>query len=609
MKTKDFAFLLGVGLIPCCTQAEVGLSTSASSSNREQKPNVIFFLVDDMGWADCEPYGSTYYETPNIRRLAGEGMLFTNAYMAAPLSSASRSSIMSGQYPARLHLTTAITKKDVPEPKALPPQPGKICGLVESRCHMPLEIHTLGEAFQEAGYQTAHIGKWHLCTVNEPEYEAQNRGFDFVIGGNHFPGPPSYYPPYKSAIPNLPPEEGDTFLNERLARESVKWIDSIKDNGKPFYLNFWQYAVHGPIEPKLDLLPKYQAKHDPKGLQKCPEMGTLIESMDTALGILLDYLDRPENTELKKNTVIVFTSDNGGVTHTEVQGRQVTSNRPLRAGKASTYEGGIRVPLIVTWPGVVKAGSHCEHPVQSIDFYPTLMEIVGSSVPETAQRMDGFSICPLLRGETMPDRPIFTHFPHLFGILCAPSTSVRYGDYKLIRYYWAGKNAQSHHYELYNLKEDWFESINLASYMPEKVADLDRMIDAFLEDTDALIPSPNPDYTGTYSKVTRAAKKKGIRPTRIELNTKNFRAEGTGQKTICLLNQLGEQIHTNAIVLEGSEWVTVTRQVDENGKSVRISWDTSKKQGSARILFGWRGGTTISDINDWTLNPVELRLE
>ena len=269
------------------------------------------------------------------------------------------------------------------EPQALPPDLNQHCGMVQSKNHMPLEVFTLAEALKEKGYNTAHIGKWHLASsATETACFAENQGFDFVIGGAHLPGPPDYYSPYtrggkREGIRNLAPGPEGEYLNERLAEESIKWIDSVKDSGKPFYLNFWHYAVHGPIIPKEDLLSKYNERRDPNAGQRCPEMATMLDSMDNSIGILLEWLDKPANRELKENTLIILTSDNGGVIHNEVNGNPWTSNRPLRGGKGNTYEGGVREPWIVRWPGKIEAGTVCGEPVQSTDIYPTVMEIAG----------------------------------------------------------------------------------------------------------------------------------------------------------------------------------------------------------------------------------------
>lgn len=568
------------------------------------QPNVIMILIDDMGWADSSTYGSTYYDTPSLTRLASEGMLFTDAYAANPLCSPTRASIMAGQHPARLGLTLAITRESVPEPKALQPEGNQYCGLVQSRDRLPLEVSTLAEALKDAGYHTAHIGKWHLAPHGDSRFNAENQGFDFVIGGASLPGPPDYYSPYKNAIRNLAPGPEGEYLNERLADESIQWIDSVKDSRQPFFLNFWHYAVHTPIIPNQDLMPKYIKRSDPQAPQRSPEMASMLESMDNSVGLLLDWLDEPQNRMLKANTIIILTSDNGGVIHLDVNGNQLTSNRPLRGGKANTYEGGTRVPWIVRWPGTVEAGSVCQEPVQTLDLYPSILDMVGVEPPENAL-LDGQSIVPLLRGEPMEERPIFTDFPHLFGILCAPSSSVRFGDYKLIRFYHAGINAESHAYELFDLRRDPSEAINLAAYMPEKVQALDALIEQHLTDTAALIPIRNPNYTGNPRTSRARGPKAAGRPSSLSLPLTGIRTSAPGSRRLQLLDPDDQPRQTHALVLEGESWVRVENHPDG---SVEVHWNSAPKGETAKVLFGWKGGLTAWETNDWTLNPQELVL-
>jgi arylsulfatase A-like enzyme len=589
------------------------------STKKTTSPNIILILADDMGWMDCELYGSTYYETPNLSRLASEGMHFTNAYAASPLCSPTRASIMSGQHPARLRITAAITPINVPNPKALPPKANQYCGDMQNKDHLPLEVFTLAEAFKESGFKTAHIGKWHLApsgknwNSKDETFCAENQGFDFVIGGAHLPGPTDYYSPYLDTrsgrrIRNLTPGPEGEYLNERLAEESIKWIKSVKDSGSPFYLNFWHYAIHGPWIPKKDLMPKYQAKTDPRGLQSCPEVATMLESMDNSVGILLDWLDLPENKSLKENTVVLIVSDNGGIVHeVNVNGtrRTVTSNRPLRGGKANTYEGGSRVPWIVRWPKHIAAGAVCTTPVSTIDIYPTLLEISGLK-PKAEKILDGKSIVPLLKGGMLAERPVFTDFPFRMGVLNASSSSVRLGDYKLIRFYWAGANAASHYYELYDLKQDPFEAINIAMYMPKKVTELDALITQHLNETDALVPIRNFNFSGNPRTPRSSAAKAALRPKSYKLPQSEIVVEkDKGSRMFQLLDQNGKPCKTAALVLEGGSWIQLKNLPDGQ---VELTWDRSLKKNEAKVLFGWCGGTTAHEMNDWTLDPFELMI-
>ena len=573
-----------------------------------------------MGWADSPLYGSGYYETPNMQRLAAEGMRFTHAYAASPLCSPTRASIMVGQHPARLHMTVAITQKSVFSPEALLPKKNHYSGDVQSRDHLPAELRTLSEFLQEGGYQTAHIGKWHLSRPhsfqqdNEAIYDAGNRGFDFVIGGNHFPGPPDYYSPYSlnpqmranwiSQIPNLPAGPKGEYLDQRLAEEAINWMESAKDADQPFFLNFWQYTVHTPIIPRRDLMAKYRAKQGPNGTHNCPEMATMIESMDESLGMLLDYLDRPENHAMRDNTLLVFLSDNGGVIHLQENNRLLTSNRPLRGGKANTYEGGTRVPWLVRLPGRIEANTLSDTPIVSTDLFPTLLDYAGIPLP-TDQAVDGISLRPLWEEGAMEDRPLFFDFPHIFGILCAPSAVVREGDYKLLRFYWAGDTPGTHFYELYNLRLDPGEAINLAAYLPEKVAELDRLIDAHLQDTNALIPIPNPEFKGE-PRSPRAGGGAANRPASLHLENSVWDlTETKGSRTVQLQDAQGRARSTRGIVWQGQDWVKISHLPDGR---IEVQWDRSVPSGEAKILLGWSGGRSAWETNDWTFAPIELIL-
>ena len=606
--------LVGVVWLAC------GVLAAPAAGGASRAPNFIVILIDDMGWVDSSTYGSEYYQTPNLTRLAQEGMLFTDAYAAAPLCSPTRASVMSGQHPARLRMTQAIVPSAVPEPKALPPRKNEYVGRVQNRDHMDLEITTLADALRDSGYQTAHIGKWHLGPIDrtwsseDHMYNAEHQGFDFVIGGAHLPGPPDYYSPYDDGRPgykirNLEPGPEGEYLNERLAEESIKWIRSVKDSGRPFYLNFWHYAIHGPVVAKKDLLPKYIELRDPNAGQRCPEFATMIESMDNSVGLLLDWLDRPENKAVKENTFILLTSDNGAVIHNEVNGNPWTSNRPLRGGKANIYEGGSRVPWIVRW-NKTAAGIVCNTPVVSTDIYPTVLELAGVPIPEETI-LDGRSIVPLLEGRPQESKPVFVHFPHDMGILNAASSFVRDGDWKLIRYYWAG-GADKHHYELFNLKDDPQEAVNLVDYVPEKVTQLDALLEEFLQETGALIPLPNLKYTGAEfpppRKVSGHARESSnsCRPKSLRLEREVFQPSENGSEIIRLLDETGTGRKTAAVLHKGAGWVTVENRPDG---TVKVSWDVSKKDGPAEILFGWCGGHTATEVNDWTFGPYKMVIE
>ncbi len=470
------------------TGAAEALEGKGPEPTAPRRPNIVFFLADDLGWVDTAVYGSRFHETPNIDRLAGRGMRFTNAYAANPLCSPTRASILSGQYPARLRITTpaghiraevldpVLPDRARPDQKAIAPQ---------TRNRLPLEIRTLAEVLKDAGYATAHLGKWHLGW--EP-YHPGNQGFDFVLPGGSYPGPPGgYFAPFAAPIlEDSPPGEQ---IDERLAAEAVRWIEDHK--GGPFFLNFWFFDVHAPHGTTPELAAKYRAKADPESPQRNPIYGGMVETMDGCVGRVVDALDR---LGLADRTIVVFTSDNGGISWQEVEGAPVTSNLPLRNGKASIHEGGTREPAIVVWPGRVEPGSRNDAIVSSIDYYPTLLEMVGLA-PEAGQVVDGVSLVPTLTGTGPVSREaLFCHFPHYTPASGnRPSTWVRRGDWKLIRFYADGPD-QADRFELYNLAEDIGETRNLAADHPALVRELDSLIDGHLEATDALVPIPNPAY-------------------------------------------------------------------------------------------------------------------
>jgi len=432
------------------------------------RPNFVFILIDDLGWADVGCFGSKLYETPNIDRLAEQGMRFTDGYAACAVCSPTRASIMTGKYPARLHITDWIAGEgDAPSHRLKVPDWQKF---------LPLSETTVAKALKSAGYTTASIGKWHL---GGPEYYPEHHGFDRNIAGTHFGHPTSYFWPYEGkshTVAGLKPggKEGE-YLTDRLTTEAEKFIEESKD--KPFFLYFPHYGVHTPLMARPDKLAKYKAK-TPTGEQKNATYAAMVESVDDSVGRILKKLDE---LKLADNTVIVFMSDNGGLWP------QATSNLPLRAGKGFPYEGGFREPLIIKWPGSMKPGSTCGVPVSSIDFYPTLLEIAGVAQPN---KVDGVSLVPLLKQTGAIERDaLYWHYPHYWrGNGVRPFGVVRAGDWKLIEFY------EDMSIELYNLKDDLGESRDLAKDNPAKAAELRDKLHAWRESVGAQMPTPNPNY-------------------------------------------------------------------------------------------------------------------
>lgn len=485
-----------------------------------QRPNIVLFLVDDMGWRDSTPYGSTYYETPNMERFAAQSMRFTDAY-ALPLCSPTRASIMTGQYSARHGITSATGHQPpLAEDASLYPASGpanKKFIYPESRNYLDPKLTTIAEVLKAGGYHTGHFGKWHLGLLEE--HRPDKHGFETVWHAAPDPGPPSYFSPYgvhrdgrptgQHKVGNIADGPQGEYITDRITDEALKFIEDHQK--EPFYLNLWHYGVHGPWGHKEEYTAKFAKKTDPQGLQRNPIMASMLKSIDESLGRVMAKLDE---LGLSENTLFIFYSDNGGNTHSNTSddrkrrnirpgspryglvedwkkwaGEQPpTNNAPLREGKARIYEGGQRVPMMVRWPGKIEAGSTTGAVVGPIDLFPTILEAVGLEKPKD-HIVDGVSLLPVLKQTGTIERvAYFTWFPHQ-----VPAVSVRQGDWKLIHRFEPHPGYPETR-ELYNLKDDIGETKNLAARMPEKVKALDALIERFIQDTNALAPKPNPGY-------------------------------------------------------------------------------------------------------------------
>jgi arylsulfatase A-like enzyme len=474
----------------------------AHSSFGAQRPNLVFIMADDLGWRDIGCFGNTFHRTPHLDKLAARGVKFTQAYAANPLCSPTRSSVLTGLYPARTgitapvcHLPQVILEKGLA--KGNPKTPVLVA---ESVTRLKTDYTTLPEILRDAGYATGHFGKWHLGA--EP-YSPLQHGFEVDFPAWPGPGPAgSYVAPWAPSFPQK--GKPGEHIEDTTAEAAAKFIREHKD--EPFFVNYWQFSVHAPYDAKDELVAKYRGLADPNNPQRNPVYAAMVESLDDAVGRVLTAL---EESGVLEKTVIVFFSDNGGVSwggkgqaaeHKSARFQAdmtspPTSNLPLRNGKASLYEGGVREPCIVVWPGVTQPGTSNDTLIQSIDWMPTLLDIAGVPMPAEV-KPDGLSLVPVLKGEKLSRDTLFCHFPHDTPASGQkPGASVRRGDMKLIRLF-AQNDDGSDQFELYDLKTDLGETKNLAAEKPELVRELAALLDGFLKDTAAVIPRRNPAYKG-----------------------------------------------------------------------------------------------------------------
>ena len=456
MRRRDFLKAVGLGAASFVMPER---AYCAPQSSPKRKPNFVFILIDDMGFKDLGFMGSRYYETPDIDKLAGEGVVFTNAYSNAPNCAPTRACLMSGQYTPRHGIYTVGTSERGQSKlrKLIPTQ---------NKTELDSKVVTIPQALKSAGYTSACIGKWHLG--DKAPCRPVDRGFDVAFERNHS----GHFS-----------KEGE-YLTDRLTDEAIKFIEAGRN--RPFFLYLSHHAVHTPIQAKKQLIEKYKKK-EPDSIHNDPTYAAMIESVDQNVGRLMAKLDE---LGLRENTVVFFFSDNGGYGNT-------TSMIPLRGSKGMLYEGGIRVPMIVRWPGVITPGGVCDVPVIGIDFYPTMLKMAGTPQP-SGHILDGLSIVPLLKGkETLNRQAIFWHFPAYLEPYndkqwpwrTAPAGAIQQGDWKLIEFFEDGK------IELYNLKEDLGEKNNLAETMPEKANELRCTLIEWRKSVCAPVPAEkNPQY-------------------------------------------------------------------------------------------------------------------
>ncbi len=453
LRTFPAAIFAGVLIV-------IGASWSGDVAAQAAKPNIVFLLIDDMGWPDVACYGHKFHETPHIDLLAAQGMKFTDFYAATPVCSSTRSTIQTGQYSARTGITDFIAGHWRKYEKLIVPPIDH---------HLQPGLHTPGHRLKAAGYVTGYFGKWHLGNVSE--HQADHWGYDVTerqLGAD--------FKEWRGDKPAGPKRI------DLLTDQTLYFIEQNHD--KPFFVTLSHHAVHIPLEAKPATIDKYRKKPRPSDGVNHPVYAAMTEDLDTSIGRILSKLDE---LSLASNTVVVFTSDNGGLRkiYTGV-GEVVSTNSPLRDEKGTLYEGGIRVPMIVRWPGVVEAGSVCHEPTTTADLLPTFCEMAGVDLP--SQPIDGASLVPLLERNTatLDREAIFFHYPHYHH--SRPAGAVRAGDWKLIEFFEDGKR------ELYNLAEDISESRNQADAKPEKAEELQRKLAAWRDSVGARMPTPNPDY-------------------------------------------------------------------------------------------------------------------
>jgi arylsulfatase A-like enzyme len=471
------AFTVAAGLFLLCA-----LPQSASAAEPSpRRPNIVFILADDLGWADLGCYGADLHETPNIDRLAGQGVRFTQTY-AMSVCSPTRAAIMTGKHAARLHIT--IWR----EGSFDPPRPNQKLAQPQTVHDLPLSEVTIAKALKSAGYLTFHVGKWHL---GDAEHYPEAQGFDVNVGGTLWGAPNTYFHPFSGSktfgdfryVPGLGPGKSGDFLTDRLTDEALKLIDAAAD--RPFYLNLCYHNPHTPIEAKPDIVEHFRQKLTPELRHQNPTYAAMIKILDDNVARVLHHLDE---RGLADHTIAVFTSDNGGFVN-KFAGSNVTNNAPLRSGKGSLYEGGVRVPLIVRWPGVTPpaGGVTCAEPTTCTDFFPTWCEAAGVAPDATGDSgRDGVSLLAALRepakAGTLHRDALYFHYPHYYATT-TPAGAIRQGEWKLLEYF------QDDHIELYNLKDDPGEAKDLSKEMPDRAKDLRERLVKWRESVGAQMPT------------------------------------------------------------------------------------------------------------------------
>ncbi len=450
------------------------------------RPNVVLFLADDLGWTGLKCFGSDFYETPNLDALAERSMRFTNAYAACTVCSPTRASLMTGIYPARLRCTDFIAGQNRPFAKMVIPNWTK---------QLDASYVTIAEALKQIGYRTGHIGKWHLNAKSGPDMKRTrptDQGFDFSV--SRPPGTRGYA--LKDGVQS---RQGTGYLTDWLTDKACDFIG--EDDKDPFFLYFAYNVPHTPIQGREDLVTEFRSKVNSKATHRNPIYAAMVKSMDQSVGRVLEAVRRRGVAE---NTVVIFISDNGGLTQRYGKHDNFTENLPLRRGKGSAYEGGVRVPAIVFWPNVTQAGVVCDEPIMTIDIYPTILDMLETEGDPTHNKsIDGKSLRPLLTNATKTlDRNLYWHYPHYHAGGDGPYSAVRSGDYRLIEFH------EDQSIRLYDLASDLGERTDLSNSMPEKARALKAELDAWRKSVGAQMPTPNPNYDPSKAtQVVRAPRR------------------------------------------------------------------------------------------------------
>ncbi|MEO2019024.1 MAG: sulfatase [Fuerstiella sp.] len=453
------------------TALVLGISPVADAQQPQAKasaPNILLILTDDLGWRDLSCYGSTFYETPNIDRLASQGMRFTDAYAAATVCSPTRAAVLTGKTPARLHLTDFLSGLVFPHAALTPPD--------WKRHSLPHEEVTLAEMLKPAGYETFYFGKWHL---GGEEHFPATQGFDHNLAETKAGWPGTYFYPWPM-VRNLTGKKGD-YLTDRLTDEVIRSLQ--RPHYRPFFTFLSYFTPHRPTQAKEEFIRKYEAKLSPEQVQRNPINAGMIHSLDENVGRIMQSL---EELHLANNTLLVFTSDNGGNHYADIP--QKTNNAPLRDGKGSAYEGAYRVPLIVRWPGNVPAATETSEPVSSVDFFPTLQAVSGQK-PMPVRDLDGVNLLPLLlKLQPLRRQALHWHYPHYHNGGASPHGVIRKGQYRLIEHFDGTPT------ELYDIATDIGETVNLAKSMPDKSKELLNDLRQWRKEVGAQMPTLNPNY-------------------------------------------------------------------------------------------------------------------